>query len=108
MTTIKPLNRGKTLGILATPRDAAGAPIIIDETWTVAAAIAPATATTGEIEMPATITEDGKISILFDTVSLTAGNYVADIRLTHPATGDDWTEKIAIAIREPVTKPTPR
>lgn len=103
MTTLT-LNRGETLGILATPKNN-GATIVLDGTWSVAAAIAPAGSTSGEIDMGATIS-GGKVSIQYDTVDLSAGAYNVDIRITKSV--DTWTEKIRVNIKEPVTKPSAR
>lgn len=105
MTTIK-LNRGETLGILATPKQS-GAVIVLDETWTVAAAIAPQGSTAGETDLGAIISA-GKVSISFDTVNLAVGPWQADIRITNADGTDQWTEKMKVIIAEPVTKPSTR
>jgi hypothetical protein len=102
------LNRGETLGILATPRDAEGVAIILDETWAVASTIASASKPDVSADLSPTITAEGKISIQRDTAALPAGIYHADIRITNPGDTETWTEKIRITLNEPVTKPAPR
>jgi hypothetical protein len=106
MTPIK-LNRGQTLGILVTPEDAEGDPVVMDETWDVAAAIAPVTATSGEVAIAAEV-QDGKALVTHDTVDLPAATYLIDVRLTNPESRDQWTEKIRLTLNEPVTKPSAR
>ena len=105
MTTLT-LNRGETLGILATPKNN-GVAIVLDNTWDVAAAIAPAGSTSGETDMGAIIV-NGKVSIQYDTVNNQAGAYHVDIRLTNASGTDSWTEKIKVNLKEPVTKPSTR
>lgn len=100
------LNRGELLALVATPKNG-GLPIVLDGTWTVAAAIAMESTTAPATDMGAAIA-DGKVSVAFDTVALAPGSYLADIRLTHPASGDQWTEKIGVTILQAITPPSPR
>ena len=102
------LNLGQTLGVLVTPRDADGDAIVLDDTWDVAAAIAPFPHSTPATDLGATIDDSGKVAITYDTIDLAAGKWVLDIRLTHPASGDNWTEKIEVQISRSITPPSPR
>lgn len=106
MTTIT-LKRGTTLAILATAKSS-GTTVPLDNTYEVAAAIAPFTSEGEGIDMAPVIDNAGKISISFDTVDLRHGKYKIDIRLTNPAGTEEWTEDMILIITEPITKPSTR
>jgi len=105
MTTIT-LNRGETLGVLCTPKTG-GVAITLDSSYVVAAFILADVSGHTKIDLGATIS-DGKVSIVYDTVTLIKGNYVGDIRITNSTPTDQWTEKFKLVIKEPVTPPTIR
>lgn len=83
-----------------------GNPAAVTNEHTVAANMVPGNGGS-LIPMTATI-EDGKAHILYDTVGLSPGTYYMDARITHPDLGDNWTGRIQIEARKPITPPSPR
>ena len=106
--TVIPTNRGELFSIQVIPEDADGDPIVMDETWGIAAAIALVGSTSGETAITATLYDEGTAWVRHDTIGLPAGTYVVDVRLTNPDGIEFWVEKIRVPIDEPVTKPEPR
>lgn len=101
------IKRGTTLAILATCKSS-GTPVVLDNTYQVAAAIALASSEGDGLDLSPIITNAGKISISYDTVDLFPGKYKIDIRITNPAGTEEWTEDMSVVVTEPVTKPSTR
>jgi hypothetical protein len=99
------LSKGERLSLRVTAKTD-GAPITLDSTWQVAAAITSTTGTAA-IDMQPWVT-GGKVEIDFDTAGLTAGLHIMDLRFTNPDSRDQFSQQVKVQIDTTITAPSPR
>jgi hypothetical protein len=99
------LSKGERLSLRVTAKTD-GAPITLDSTWQVAAAI---TSTTGNaaIDMQPLVV-GGKVEVDFDTAGLAPGTHTMDMRFTNPDSRDQFSKQIKVQIDATITAPSPR
>jgi hypothetical protein len=107
MTVIQ-LKRGQTLSVLVTWLDGDDDPIVIDGTYTMAAAFRETGSEDERTAITAELYEGGKTWVHHDTVSMSPGTYVFDVQLVTPEGFECPTETLKLTITEPVTEPQPR
>ena len=98
------LSRGERLSLRVTAKTDS-APITLDSTWQVAAAIS-ATGSAA-IDMQPWVA-GGKVEIDFDTAELTPGLHTMDMRFTNPQSRDQFSKQVKVQIDATITAPSPR
>jgi hypothetical protein len=98
------LSKGERLSLRVTAKTD-GAPITLDSTWQVAAAISSSGGSA--IDMQPWVV-GGKVEIDFDTAGLTAGLHTMDMRFTNPDSRDQFSKQIKVQIDSTITAPSPR